>query len=62
MDIGISSIVTVIVDSTTDYLAVYSPIFLLIGGIILAIGVVSVLISLFSKKKVDVFGDDDDIM
>lgn len=62
MDIGIANIVPVIANGATQYLAVYSPLFLLIGGIILAIGIAATLISLFSKKKIDVFGDDDDIL
>lgn len=58
MDIGIIQIVSVIASGTTQYLATYSPLFLFIGGIILAIGIISVLISLLTKKKVDVFDDD----
>lgn len=62
MDIGISEIVPVIASGTTQYLATYSPLFLLVGGIILAIGIVAVLISFLTRRKVDVFDTDDDIL
>jgi len=47
MDIGANAITTVIVGSTTSYIAEYSPIFLLIGGIVLALGVMGALIDRF---------------
>jgi len=47
MDIGASQITSVIVASTTDYLGEYSPIFLLIAGLVLAIGVMGALIDKF---------------
>lgn len=62
MDIGVSNIVPVIASGTTQYLAVYSPVFLLMGGLILAIGIVAVLISLLTRRRVDVFDQDDGIM
>lgn len=59
MDIGASQIVLQIASGTTQYLSVYSPIFLLIGGIVLAIGIIASLISILTRKKVDVFEDED---
>lgn len=51
MDIGGSQIVTTIASSTTNYFEVYAPIFLLVGGIVLAIGVVGALIDMVTNKK-----------
>jgi len=59
MDIGATEIVSQVTSGATQYLSVYSPVFLLIGGIILAIGIVGVLISFVSGKKMDVFDEDD---
>jgi uncharacterized membrane protein YccC len=47
MDIGASQITSVIVASTTDYISTYSSIFLLIGGIVLALAVVGALLDKF---------------
>lgn len=51
MDIGGTQIVTTIASSTTNYFEVYSPIFLLIGGLVLAIGIIGALIDMASAKK-----------
>lgn len=59
MDIGASQIVSQIASGTTQYLAVYAPVFLLIGGIILAIGIIGVLITMVSGRKIETFDDDD---
>jgi hypothetical protein len=59
MDIGATELVSQVTSGATQYLSVYSPVFLLIGGIILAIGIVGVLISFVSGKKMDVFDEDD---
>jgi len=50
MDIGGSQIVTTIASSTTNYFEVYSPIFLLIGGLVLALAVIGVLIDTVRTK------------
>jgi len=47
MDIGASQITSVIVASTTDYIAAYSPVFLLIAGLVLALAVIGALIDRF---------------
>lgn len=44
MDIGGTQIVATIASSTGNYFEVYSPIFLLIGGLVLALGIVGALI------------------
>jgi len=59
MDIGAGEIMTAIASGTSQYLVTYSPVFLFAGGFVLAIGVIGVLISFFTGKKVDVFGDDE---
>lgn len=59
MDIGATQIATQIASGTSEYFVVYSPIFLLVGGIILAFGIMGFLVSIFTGKKVDVFQDDD---
>jgi predicted membrane channel-forming protein YqfA (hemolysin III family) len=51
MDIGGSQIVTTIASSTTNYFEVYAPVFLLVGGIVLAVGVVGLLIDMVVRKK-----------
>jgi len=55
MDIGISNIVPIIAQSTTDYLAEYSPLFLLIAGLLLAVGIIFKLLGFIPGS-----GRDDD--
>jgi len=55
MDIGASQIVTVVAQGATDYLVTYSPVFLFAAGIVLALGIIAWLVSLFTGKKIDVF-------
>jgi len=50
MDIGADQITTVIVASTTSYIETYSSIFLLIGGLVLAIGVIGALLDHFFPR------------
>lgn len=47
MDIGAAQIVTTIASSTTSYFDVYSPIFLVVGGLVLAIAVIGALLDRF---------------
>lgn len=51
MDIGADQITSVIVASTTDYISEYSSIFLLVGGIVLALGVIGALIDKFFPRQ-----------
>lgn len=64
MDIGISQIVNIVVASSTSYLAVFSPVFLLIGGLVLAMVVANMILSFFGKggggDAADFGFDDDD--
>lgn len=53
MDFGLGGSVGVIASSTTGYLSAFSPIFLLIGGIVLALGVIERLLDYFFPPKVD---------
>jgi len=53
MDIGGNEIANVVVASTTDYFAIYSPVFLLIGGIVLAIAVIGALLDRFFGTRQD---------
>lgn len=55
MDIGANQITTIIVASTTDYIATYSSVFLLGGGLVLALGVMGALLDRF-------FGSDTDMV
>jgi len=48
MDIGISQITNVITASTTSYMVEYKSIFLLMGGLVLALGVIGALIDRFT--------------
>lgn len=48
MDVGATQIVNWIASSTTSNLSVYSPVFLLIGGIVLAFIVISFLVALLT--------------
>lgn len=50
MDIGAAGIVATIASSSTSYLDIYSPIFLLIGGLVLAVCVIAILLGFFSKN------------
>lgn len=49
MDIGIQQITDVIIASTTSYLVTFSPLFLFIGGLVLAITVIFALLGFFKK-------------
>lgn len=51
MDIGASQITNVIVASTTDYISTYSSIFLLVGGIVLALSVIGALLDYFFPRQ-----------
>jgi hypothetical protein len=51
MDIGAAQITNVIVASTTSYMGAYSSIFLLIGGLVLALGVIGALIDKFFNRQ-----------
>lgn len=59
MDIGISNIVPIIAQSTTDYLASFSPLFLFIGGLILAFVVISAILGFLpgTKNNDDMFDE-----
>lgn len=51
MDIGIQEIVDVIASSTTAYLVTFSPLFLMVGGLILAMVVIFALIGFFPNGR-----------
>lgn len=51
MDIGIAQITSEIASSTTSYLVVYSPLFILMGGLILAFVVIDVLLNKFFPDR-----------
>lgn len=51
MDIGTEQIVATIASSTTGYLVTFSPLFLFIGGLVLAVVVIYMLLSIFKKDK-----------
>lgn len=58
MDIGVSQIVGVVASGTTQYLFTYAPIFIFAAGLVLALGIMAALISILTRKKIDVFDDD----
>jgi len=60
MDIDFQPVANQIASGTTGYLGTFSPVFLLIGGLILAVIVGAVLISMLTGRRVAVFDDDDD--
>jgi len=60
MDINFQPVADTIASGTTNYIATFSPVFLLIGGLILAIIVGAVLISFFTGRRVSVFDENDD--
>jgi hypothetical protein len=51
MDIGGANILSTVASSTTNYFDVYSPIFLGIGGLVLAMVVINALIDMVIEKK-----------
>jgi len=51
MDFGLGSAVGNIASSTSAYLVAFSPIFLLIGGLVLALGIVDWLMDRFFPEK-----------
>lgn len=51
-------IASIIASSTTGYMGQFSPVFILIGGVILAVGVISVLIDRFFPQSINVQGFD----
>lgn len=59
MDIGISNIVPIIAQSTTDYLAEYAPLFLLIAGLLLAVGIIFKLMGFIPGAGRDDYDRDD---
>lgn len=59
MDLGLSEVPAIIASSTTGYLIQFSPIFVLIGGLVLAVGVVGILISFFFPSKEIIIEDFD---
>jgi hypothetical protein len=54
MDIGASQITNVIVSSTTSYMVAYSDIFLLMGGLVLALAVSGALLEVFFNRNIPV--------
>lgn len=53
MDIGIQQITSIIIASSTSYFVMYSPIFLFIGGLALAIAVLYNLFEITNSQKND---------
>ena len=58
MDIGSTQIVAQMIAGAQDALASYAPVFLLIGGIVLAFGIIERLINIFFPN----LSDRDDTM
>lgn len=62
MDIGIAQIVDQISSSTTSYLVTFSPLFLFIGGVILAMVVLALLVQTIFGIKMLRNDENDDRM
>jgi len=62
MDMGGAQIASIVVGSTSGYFETFSPIFLLIGGLLLAFVVLAVLASLVVGRKISIFDDDEDML
>jgi len=60
MDIGIQQITNIIIASTTDYMVTFSPIFLLMGGLVLAFVIVFSLLGFFPNARKNDFSDNRD--
>lgn len=50
MDLDFDTVVSIISSSTTSYVSEFSPVFLLIGGILLAFGVMAMLVSMLTGR------------
>lgn len=61
MDIGANGIVSWIASSTTSSLATYTPIYVLIGGLVLAVGVISAILGFFGAGSGEHMDMDDTI-
>jgi len=57
MDVGATQIVGVIASSTSSYFEVFSPIFLLMGGIVFAFLIIEYLINTVSGNKKEFLQD-----
>jgi len=62
MDIGVQEIVDTIVASATGYLLEYWPLFALMAGLVLAVAVIAMILSVATGRQLDVFGGDEDIL
>lgn len=51
MELDVTTMVNTIVQSTTDYLVIFAPLFLLIAGIVLAFVIVDNLIEIFFNRQ-----------
>jgi predicted membrane channel-forming protein YqfA (hemolysin III family) len=51
MDIGASQITNIIVASTTSYMVTYSSLFILMGSIVLALGIIGALLDKFFPDR-----------
>lgn len=60
MDLGISTVPSIVASGTTSYLSEFAPVFLLIGGIVLTFVIFAFLVSVLTGRKIYVFDDDDD--
>lgn len=59
LDFGFDVIPGIIASSSTEYLQIFAPLFLLVAGLILAVSVISLILNTFfpRKEKYDPFDD-----
>jgi len=60
MELDMVPVAQDIASSTSGYLGTFGPIILLVGGLVLAIVVITVLISLFTGRREDPFDAEED--
>lgn len=60
MDLPFGTVVNVIAGSTTGYMSTFAPVFLLIGGILLAFIAMAILISIITGTPINPFAENDD--
>lgn len=53
MDLGLSQVPAIIAASTTSYMAEFSGLFYLVGGIVLAVGVIGALVEILTGRKTE---------
>jgi len=59
MELDMTQVAADIASSTTGYLGTFGPIILLVGGLVLAIVVITALITILTGRRADPFDDEE---